>query len=252
MRTMRLRFLTNSSISLTLFLAFTLLMTWTSAWGGMLRINMNDGKSVEVPYYWEENGEVKFEFAGGIAGVPKAQVSSIQEVLTAKEFDPEVLIEIPKDASQVDPSRRLKDFIAKQLPPMPNYETLDPEQSLQILQAESLTRKGAGTSRDVVHGPLYNFETGFAELVRVREDGVLLVMQNVLSSRTDLKKQAFTLIVYDGEGNVLQKKPCEIHEIEIDRKEKKKYEIPGHLFAVMATIKPDPKIKRFEIVSARQ
>jgi len=54
-----------------------------------------------------------------------------------------------------------------------------------------------------------------------------------------LRNQAFTLIVYDGEGNVLQKKPCEIHEITLDRKEKKKYEIPGHLFSVTATVKPD-------------
>ena len=99
---------------------------------------------------------------------------------------------------------------------------------------------------------LFNLETGSAELVRIRGDGVLLVMQNILSSRADLKNQAFTLIVYDGEGNVLQRKPCEIHEITIDRKEKKKYEIPGHIFAVMATVKPDPKIKRFEIVSTRR
>ena len=249
---MRLRFLIHRITSLTLFVFLSFLVTWTSAWGGPLRININDGRSIEVPYYWEENGEVKFEFAGGIAGFPKAQVSSIQEVLAAKEFDPEVLIEVPKEGSEADPARRLKEFVAKQLPPTPNYETLSPEQSLQILQAESLTKRGAGTSHEVVYGPQFNLETGFSELVRIQGDGVLLVMQNVLSSRTNLKDQAFTLIVYDGEGNVLQRKPCEIHPIEIDRKEKKKQAIPGHLFAVIATIKPDPKIKRFEIVSARR
>jgi hypothetical protein len=252
MGTMKLRSVTDPIISLIVFLSFSLTVTCTSAWGGLLKINMNDGRSIDVPYYWEENGEVKFEFAGGIAGVPKNQVSSIQEVLAAKEFDPEVLLDLPKDAAEMDHNARLQDFIAKQLPAMPNYEKLNPEQSLQILQGESLAKRGAGTSHEVIYGPLFNLETGSAELVRIRGDGVLLVMQNILSSRADLKNQAFTLIVYDGEGNVLQKKPCEIHEIAIDRKEKKKLEIPGHIFAVMATVKPDPKIKRFEIVSTRR
>jgi hypothetical protein len=249
---MKLRSVARLIFSLTVSLCFSMAINCPRAWGGLLRITMNDGKSVEVPYYWEEKGEVKFEFAGGIAGIPKGQVSSVQEILDAKEFDPEVLLEVPKDAATMDSKKKLQDFIAQQLPAKPDYEKLDAEQSLQVLQAESLTKKGTGASHEVVHGPLFNVETGFSELVRVRGEGVLLVMQNVLSSRGDLRNQAFTLIVYDGEGNVLQKKPCEIHEITLDRKEKKKYEIPGHLFSVTATVKPDPKIKRFEIVSARR
>ena len=249
---MRFRFLTHRIISPALFISLSLLMAWACAWGGPLRININDGRSIEVPYYWEESGEVRFEFAGGIAGFPKAQVSSIQEVLTAKEFDPEVLIEVPREGPEADPTKKLKEFVAKQLPPTPNYQALGPEESLQILQAESLTKRGAGASQEVVHGPQFNHETGFSELVRIQGNGVLLVMQNVLSSRTSLKDQAFSLIVYDGEGNVLQRKPCEIHPIEIDRKETKQQTPPGYLFAVIASIKPDPRIKRFEIVSARR
>jgi hypothetical protein len=249
---MKLRSVTDPIIALIVFLSFSLTATCTSAWGGLLRINMNDGKAIEVPYYWEENGEVKFEFAGGIAGVPKSQVSSIQEVLAAKEFDPEVLLDLPKDAVETDRKATLQNFIAKQIPAMPNYEKLNAEQSQLILQEESLAKRGAGMSHEVIYGPLFNLETGSAELARIRGDGVVLVMQNILSSRADLKNQAFTLIVYDGEGNVLQKKPCEIHEIAIERKEKKKLDIPGHIFAVMATVKPDPKIKRFEIVSTRR
>lgn len=247
---MRLRFLPDPIIPLTLFLSFSLLVVCASAGEQKLRINLTDGKSIEVPYYWEENGEVKFEVAGGILGFPKAQISSIQEILTAKEFDPEVLIEVPLDASAAESEKRLKDFLAKQLPPMPNYETLSPEQGIQILQTESLSKRSPETPQEVVKGPLFNRKTGFSDLVRVRGGGVLLVMQNVFSSRSDLKDQAFTLVVYDGEGNVLQRKACEIHKIEIDRKDKKKYDLPGHLFTVIATIKPDPRIKRFEIVSA--
>ena len=249
---MKLRSVARLIFLLFVSLCFSVAMNCPRAWGGLLRIKMHDGKSVEVPYYWEENGEFKFEFAGGIAGIPKGQVSSVEEILDAKEFDPEVLVEVPKDAAAMDRAKRLQDFLAAQLPAKPNYEKLDAEQSLQVLQAESLNKRGGKASHEVVHGPLFNMETGFSELVRVRGEGVLLVMQNVLSSRGDLRNQVFTLIVYDGEGNVLQKRPCEVHEIQLDRKEKKKYEIPGHLFSVTATVKPDPKIKRFEIISARR
>jgi len=248
----RLRFLADLIRVMILVFAVTLTAGRPDASAGMLRINVNDGRSIEVPYYWEEHGEIKFEFAGGIAGVPKGQVSSIQEVLTAKEFDPEVLIEAPREGGAgVDPGRRFKDFIVKQLPHRPDHETLSPEEGLAILQAESLTRNGSKAD-DPVYGPLYNLEASFSELVRLRGQGVLLVLQNVLSSRTELKDQAFTLIAYDGEGHVLQRKPCEIHKIAIDRKEKKQYEIPGHLYTLIATIKPDSRIKRFEIVSARK
>lgn len=249
---MKLRSAARLSFLLMVFFGFFMAVGCPTAWGGLLRINLNDGKSVEVPYYWEENGEVKFELAGGVAGIPKGQVSSVQEILDAKEFDPEVLLKVPKDAATVDRRKKLQDFIAQQLPVKPNHEKLDAEQSVQLLQAESLTRRGAGAPKEAVHGPAFNLETGFSELVRVRGEGVLLVMQNVLSSRGDLRNQAFSLVAYDGEGNVLQRRPCEIHEIQLDRKEKKKYEVPGFLFSVTATVKPDPKIKRFEIVSSKR
>jgi hypothetical protein len=222
------------------------------SWCGLLRINMSDGSSIEVPYFWEESGEVKFEFAGGVVGIPKAQVTSIQEILTTKEFDPEVLLETPKEATNLDHAKKLQDFLANQSPSAPGYERLNPDQSLEILQSESLIKRGAGSPNEVLYGPLFNLETDSAELVRIRGNGVLLLMQNVLSSRADLRNSAFTLVAYDGEGNVLQRNPCEIHEIALDRKTKTNLQIPGHLFSVSATMTPNPKIKRFEIVSARR
>jgi hypothetical protein len=249
---MKLRLVTVALNSLTLFLLFFLAILPSSAWSGLLRINMSDGSSIEVPYFWEENGEVKFEFAGGVAGIPKGQVASIQEILAAKEFDPEVLLEAPKEATEVDHAKKLQDFLANQLPSVPAYEKLNPDQSMEVLQSESLTKRRAGSSNEVLFGPLFNLETSTAELVRIRGGGVLLVMQNVLSSRADLRHHAFTLVAYDAEGNVLQRKPCEVQELTIDRKTQRNLEIPGHIFSVTATVRPDPKIKRFEIVSARR
>jgi hypothetical protein len=252
MKEMKLRLVRVTLTSLVVFLFFSLALIPSSVWSGLLRVNMSDGSSIEVPYFWEENGEVKFEFAGGVAGIPKAQVTSIQEILAAKEFDPEVLLEAPKETTDVDHAKKLQDFIANQLPSLPAHEKLNPDQSLEALQSESLTRGKAGSSNELLFGPLFNLETSSAELVRVRGGGILLVMQNILSSRADLRNHAFTLVAYDAEGTVLQRKPCEILELTIDRKTQRNLEIPGHIFSVTATVRPDPKIKRFEIVSARR
>jgi hypothetical protein len=249
---MRLRPVTGALNALAVFFFFSLTLVPVSVWGGLLRINMNDGSSLEVPYFWEESGEVKFEFAGGVAGIPKGQVTSIQEILTAKEFDPEVLLETPKETTEIDHAKKLQEFIATQRPSIPGYEKLTPEQSLELLQSENLTKRKTGSSHEVLFGPLFNLEASSAELVRIRGGGILLVMQNILSSRGDLRTHAFTLVAYDAEGNVLQRKPCEIHELTIDRKAQKNLEMPGHVFSVTATIRPDPAIKRFEIVSARR
>jgi hypothetical protein len=249
---MKLRHVAVMVNLLMVFLISSLVLIRPSAWCGSLRINMTDGSFIEVPYFWEEGGEVKFEFAGGVAGILRSQVTSIQEVLAAKEFDPEVLLETPKEAPVLENQKKLRDFFANQIPSLPGYEKLDLDQSLQILQSESMGRKGAGTPNEVLYGPLFNLEANSAQLVRIRGNGVLLVMQNLLSSRADLRNRAFTLIAYSGEGTVLQRKPCEINEITIDRKTQIKLEVSGYLFSVTATITPDPRIKRFEIVTARR
>jgi hypothetical protein len=249
---MKLRHVRRKTKWLAALLLFSLVLIPPNAWCGLLRITMNDGSTVEVPYFWEEGGEVKFEFAGGVAGIPKAQVTAIQEVLTAREFDPEVLLERPKDTPAMDHGKKLQEALGSQLASLPTYEKLNPEEGLQILKSEDLAKQQPRAAKDNIYAPLFNLETDFADLVRIRRDGLLLVMQNILSSRADLRNRAFTLVVYDAEGNVLQKKPCEVREIVIDRKAKKELEISGHLFTVMATIKPDPKIKRYEIVAARR
>jgi hypothetical protein len=238
--------------SLVVLLVLSLLLTPSIVWSGLLRISMSDGSAIEVPYFWEESGEVKFEFAGGVAGIPKAQVTSIQEILTAREFDPEVLLEAPKEATHVDHTKKLQEFLANQLPSLPAHEKLNSEQSLEILQSENLTKRRTGPSNEVLFGPLFNLEASTAELVRIQGGAVVLVIQNILSSRKDLRNHAFTLVAYDVEGNALQRKPCEIHELAVDRKTQKNLEIPGHIFSVTTTLRPDPKIKRFEIVSARR
>ncbi len=203
---MKLRHVPVTVNSLMVFVFFSLLLIPSTVWCGLLRINMNDGNSVEVPYFWEESGEVKFEFADGVAGIPKGQVSSIQEILTAKEFDPEVLLDTPRDTANMEHAKKVQDLVAGHLPSLFAHEKLDLEQIAANTPVREPHQKGCGASNEALFGPSFNLENDSAELVRVRGDGVLLVMRNILSSRADLRNRAFTLVAYDGEGNVLQRR----------------------------------------------
>jgi hypothetical protein len=93
---------------------------------GPLRINLSNGTSLEVPYYWEENGEIKFEMPGGVAGIPKAYVTSVQEIVTMREFDPEVLVESNSESSTNNREQTLLELAEKQNPSPPAFEKIGP------------------------------------------------------------------------------------------------------------------------------
>jgi hypothetical protein len=211
---------------------------------------MVDGTSLEVPYYWEENEELKFEIAGGVAGIPKTQVASVQEVLTAKEFDPEVLINAPEENLSQNHVKILQELVSNKDLQSKSFEKLDPDESLRVL-AMSHSAKGSGRPSEKIHGPLFSFEGDFAELVR-DSDGVMLVIRNIINSPVSLKDREFVVTLYDTEGNVLQKKNCELYELDVNRQTMQKLNFRGRLFAAVARIKPDTSIKRYEITAAQK
>lgn len=222
------------------------------AWGGIMRITMTDGTSVDVPYYWEFKNEIKFDIAGGVAGVPKSQVASIQEILEAKEFDPEVLFMAPEDASRTDQKVLLKQLLETSLPAA-KCEENPPEENMRLLresaaESKKASRQGKG---ELVHGQRYTVEKNFSTVCN-EPGGAMLVVQNIVSSRVDLKDRAFTLTLFDSEGKVLEKKPCELHELKVDRDTLKQLNMKGRLYLVKASVKPDTKIKRYEITSAKR
>jgi hypothetical protein len=216
-----------------------------------LRITMNDGTNVEVPYYWEEAGEIKFEIPGGVAGLPKGQVKSVQEVITAREFDPQVLLESPKDSAAADQREILENLMASKSASGAEAEKVDTEDGLRMLKAAELSKAGAALPPERVYAPKSQVRGNFAELVKSDGRELVLVMRNVLSSRSDLKNQRFMLTLYDAEGKVLQQKPCELRELDADNKTLKDLSVRGHLFSVVASVKPDPKIKRYEITAVQ-
>ncbi len=218
----------------------------SAALGGPLRINLSNGTSIEVPYYWEENGEIKFEMPGGVAGIPKTHVTSVQEIVTMREFDPEVMVQSDGD----ERTKTLAEIVHKETPAPPHLERVSPEQSILLL--EKLATTQSHQTGEQIRGPIFSNQGDFTDLVRLKGDGLLLVMQNILSSRDELKNRRFLLSLYDAEGNVLQRQACDVYKLDLDAKTMKKLGIRGHLFAVMATIKPNPRISRYEISAARQ
>lgn len=233
-----------------LLVVLSLLIGFQHAWSGALRLNMSDGSFLEVPYYWEEAGEYKFEIAGGTVGVPKAQVNSVQEILAAREFDPQVLLEQPKEKSVLDQRKALEEIIAAKTPAGSPYRRLSPEESSRLLQLSSVRTREAGQADERVFASNYNVEGDFAELVKTDTNGVALLLRNVLSSRADLRNQGFVMTLYDGEGNALLRKPCEVRLLDVDQRTLRKMGIRGNLYSVMAAVMPDPGIKRYEITSA--
>lgn len=220
-----------------------------SSWGGPLRITMNDGTSVEVPYFWEEGGEVKFEISGGVVGVPKSEVASIHEVLAAREFDPEAMVDTEKAGANAEQHRILQNLVAAKAPERRGYEKLTPQEGARLLNQGEMPTRQSRASTDRVHAPKFKVEGSFNELVKAEGNAVMLLIRDILSSRTDLSSQSFTLTLYDGEGNILMKKPCEVQRLNTDNKTLRDLNMRGHLFVVSSTVKPDPKIKRYEIIA---
>jgi len=238
-------------VYVSLFIAM-LLSLQTPGWCGSLRINMNDGHSLEVPYYWEEGGQVKFEIGGGVVGVPKDQVGSVQEVLASREFDPEAMTAPPADKAPSEQQRLLREVVATKGETGSQYQKLSPEEGSRLLRLSSARRMAASHGEEQIVAPNYRIEGDYAELAKGAGNGVMLVLRNVLSSRSDLRNQSFTLTLYDGEGKILLRKPCEVKLLDVDQRTLRQMDIRGGLYSVMATVKPDPSIKRYEITSSNR
>lgn len=217
-----------------------------SAAAGTLRLKMVDGTSIEVPYYWEEGNIIRFDFPGGVVGLPRSQVASIQEVIASKSFDPEVLLE-PSDGSLESEQRKAIEALAKDKGVLPaNSSKLSHEESMRLLQMAQISTRSGGGER--IYASRYTVEADFVEVREIGSD-VTLMMRNILSSSRDLARAGFTLTLYDGEGGIIVRKPCEVHELDVDAKTLRRLRIRGKLYSVLATTKADPKIKRYEILA---
>jgi hypothetical protein len=232
-------------------LCFSMVAGTSLVWGGPLRLKMTDGTAVEVPYYWEEGAELKFEIPGGVAGVPKVQVASVQEVVVDREFDPQVLADVGEGEGKTAQMKMLQDLIAASAPETAMAEKVNPDESLELLKASRGMGEGA-RGKGKVQGALYEVHADFSELVRIPGTGLMIEMRKVVTSRTDLRQNGFTLYLYDGEGNVIQRQSCAVNELDMDRKAMNQMGLRGRVFTLMASVRPDERIKRYEITVDRR
>jgi len=67
---------------LALFIALTILQSWTLTWAASYLIALNNGNEIETDHYWDEGDEIKFYLHGGVVGIPKANVIDIKSFNT--------------------------------------------------------------------------------------------------------------------------------------------------------------------------
>ncbi len=216
-----------------------------------LRIIMVDGTSLEVPYCWEEAGQIKFEMAGGTAGIPKSNVASIQEIVTAGEFAPDIMVKSIAGARSSEKSKTLETIVEKQAPSKSTYRPLTQEEVAQLMAARPQAEL-RDTSKEVrIHSTTISQQADLTDLAQVQGNGAVLVMKQIMSTRDNVRSKRFTLNLYDAQGSIIERKPCEIVELSVDKKTLRQLGISGSLFSVMAVVRPDAKIKRYEITSAQ-
>lgn len=250
---MKLRPVAGILCFLALPISFCLVLNVSPVRAGTLRITLNDGKSVEVPYYWQEDGQYKFEIPqvpGGIAGIPKDQVKSVQEIVESKEFNPEAMVEAAPDTSPAGQQKKaLREIVETKVPLKAPAQTITPDEGMHMLRAASSAPKGPDTAKERTYTPAFSVKDDFSQFARVEGSDVVVLTRSILSSRKDLTNKNFALTLYDGEGNVLGQKPCQLRPIDLDKKTMVKLGIRGHLYTITAVIKPDAKIKRYEIAA---
>jgi hypothetical protein len=213
-----------------------------------MRIIMVDGTTLEVPYCWEEAGQIKFEMAGGTGGIPKSSVSSIQEIVTAGEFAPDTMLKSTAAARATEKSKTLETIADKQAPTGSNYRPMTAEEMAQLMASRAEIPRD--TSKELrIHTTSVNQQADLSDLAQVQGDGAVLVVKQIMSTRDDLRSKRFTLNLYDAQGNVIERKPCEIVQLTVDKKTLRQLGISGSLFSIMAVVRPDAKIKRYEITS---
>ena len=206
---------------------------------------MTDGASLEVPYYWKQSGEYKFYTSGGVAGIPQDQVASVQEILNSKPFDPATMTEASETTETGSPNRR-EEVLASQIPALPARSSAT---SGQAAAKPAASKKAPGAAEANIVRPLFTWQGDFSRVVRTEGNEQSIMLRNVLSSQVKLTpdKYRFRVTLYDGEGNKLETRDCELQKLNMSREALTELKARDNLYIVMATIKQDPRIKSYEI-----
>ena len=227
--------------------ALVLVCLPASAWCGTLKIIMNDGNSLEVPYYWVSDGEYKFDVQGGIVGVPRSQVASVQEVLESREFDPESILQRAGESSTAEEQKIIGEMIASGTPAK-RCEVANPEEGARIFRPDAAE---VATEKPKIYGQKFSIEKSIPTLCE-EPGGPVLLFQELMTSSADLRGSEFVIILYDADGNVISRRNCEVYPLTLDQNAQQKLKIKGRTYLIRASVKPDQKIKRYEIAAVQR
>ena len=142
-------------------------------------------------------------------------------------------------------SKDVQRLIEPKLASMTCPDAVPTDEGMKMLTLTLDARKKA-LAGSKVRGPRFKVDGNFSGLCR---SGPRLVMQNIVVSKADLRNYNFLLTLYNANGEVLQKKPCEVVEIEGNQKALRKLQLTGRIYAVVASVDvlPDSKITRYDI-----
>jgi len=236
------------------FLAITVVLGFfgpAGVWAAKFRITFNDGNRVEVPYCWEAKETVFFEIPGGVAGIPKSQVRSIQEIVAGSEIAYDSTGSRLRTAAASDPAQQKEwaSLLKQGSPFIPSGEPLSPEELTQILTSAAPSQEPREALR--LYRTSLTPKGDFAQWMRIHKNGAVLVVKYLLNIQEDLTGKRFELILYDGHDRIVQRQPCSVQPVEVPEKLAAKLGVQGRLFAVVSTIKPDPTIRRYELAALR-
>ncbi|MBZ4660559.1 MAG: hypothetical protein JG766_2482 [Desulfacinum sp.] len=213
------------------------------------RITFKDGNRVEVPYCWEKGATIFFEIPGGVAGIPKTQIARIEEVLASREMSLDQTVnraDLYVDGGPKEEEAMVQ--LIRQAVPQADLEALSPEEAALLLGGTDGSRAAPASVR--LYRTTVHPKGDFSEWMRLKNDGAVLVVQYLLSGSDDLLSRRFHVLLYDGSDRLLRKEPCQVQELEIPKKLAAKLGLRDKLFLVVATLQPDPKVRRYELASA--
>ncbi len=242
-----------SVIVVALFVSLGCLLACPGARAGMMRIILTDGNHVDVPYCWKEKGAIQFEVPGGSAGIPLRYVKKIEEIVASNPFTPEPTrqyTEVYLKAAKKDVDW-FKQYLAKQVPAGNHYQKLSDEQVDEIVTRQKTGSLANHRTPQQIYSSSLEIQGKISEWLRLTGDGLMILISNAVSSYQDPTTQRIYVDLYDGNGKLVRRVPCRVQPLPMSPKRKRRLGIKGRLYALVATVPPDPRIMRYEITTVR-
>jgi hypothetical protein len=99
-------------------------------------IRFKNGRTIKTPKYWEEKGEVKFQWEGGIASIHNGSVLTIRQV--EEKFPKKALKEEKKDSTEQPQQPSLE---APKEAPQPGMSKVEPADQVEKAASSEILRE---------------------------------------------------------------------------------------------------------------